>query len=104
MTNNSRISKRLSFDDARGKKESEFGRAFFFKRAHRSGGGEGYNEVNALINRFEEMKRQISSSRIGFDTRIPPGCKPPVSQKPKKGKGKGTRNFEFRRSIWISLN
>lgn len=67
------------------------------RRRIAQGAGRPYNEVNALINRFEEMKRQISSlMRMGPDianpTRMP---KPPVSQKPKKGKGKGRGNFRI---------
>jgi len=62
------------------------------------GSGRPLNEVNALVNRFEEMKRQLTSlMRMGPDlqnmNRIP--RQPPVSQKPKKGKGKGRGNFRI---------
>lgn len=62
------------------------------------GSGRPLNEVNALVNRFEEMKRQLTSlMRMGPDlqnmNRIP--RQPQVSQKPKKGKGKGRGNFRI---------
>ncbi|MDD4000599.1 MAG: signal recognition particle protein [Bacilli bacterium] len=59
------------------------------------GSGRPYPEVNALIKRFEEMKNQISAlTKMGPNFASNPRT-PPITQKPKKGKGKGRGNFRI---------
>ena len=64
------------------------------------GAGRPYNEVNNLVKRFDDMKRQVQMmtnmdpEQLGKQMnrgQMPPGYNP----KPKKGKGKGRGNFRF---------
>ena len=59
------------------------------------GSGRPYQEVNALIKRFDEMKNQMTAlSRMSPD-KMQFNKPPAVAPKPKKGKGKGRGNFRF---------
>jgi signal recognition particle subunit SRP54 len=62
------------------------------------GSGRPYTEVNALIQRFDDMKAQLTAiSRMNPNQMDPNRIvrQPPVPQKPKKGKGKGRGNFRI---------
>lgn len=69
-----------------------------FSRRERlaKGSGRPYPEVNALIQRFDDMKKQMEAfTRMGISDTTPMNRIPAVSQKPKKGKGKGKGNFRI---------
>jgi len=64
------------------------------------GSGRPYPEVNALISKFDDMKKQMTalSKMSGSDMSSMDMSKmqmPKTSQKAKKGKGKGRGNFRF---------
>jgi len=63
------------------------------------GSGRPYQEVNALIKRFDEMKSQLKAfSKMAESDAIDPNMmynRMQATQKPKKGKGKGKGNFRF---------
>lgn len=62
------------------------------------GSGRGYTEVNALVKRFEDMKKQMQAmsgmSEQDMQRKMRTGQGMP-QVKPKKGKGKGRGNFRF---------
>ncbi|MBO4667998.1 MAG: signal recognition particle protein [Bacilli bacterium] len=61
------------------------------------GSGRPYNEVNGLIKRFNDMKKQMKQLGNMSESDIASGKMPRVSPqgKQKKGKGKGRGNFKF---------